>query len=153
MLQKNGADEAKCKTSDFLGIYKRVHGVVDPYIFFGLKTSSSKSYGMAALDRIIGYTKAYVNQYKWTADRASQTIRVTLDFISTHGAVSFLASQDWAAGQFDWIPVAASASALMNKALASAWDTCVVIENWLMKTDVGDPEKLDGAIDAAMRGA
>lgn len=150
---KNGADEGNCKQTSFLDAYKRIQGVVDPYIFFGLKTSLSTGYGLSALSRIVHRTKSYLRQYQWVADRAVQSIGMYLYYLHTSGAITTLSSQDWAAGQVDWIPVAASASMLVKTALANTWDTCAVVEKWLMETDIGDPDKLDRAVDAATRDA
>jgi len=46
--------------------------------------------------------------------------------------------------------VASSVSFLLNQAASVAWGQCPVVEAWLDRTDISDPEKIDAFVEGLL---
>lgn len=147
---RTGSSESVCLAPGFLKEYQRLRGIVDPYVFFGVKADlSSKAWVASALSRIGKTVKSYLRQNAWLVEAPMKMIDLTMDVYFTHGSAVALAAQDFTGG-VDWLAVASSVSFLLNKAADVAWGQCPVVEAWLSNTDISDPEKMDQFVDSLL---
>jgi len=147
---RTGSSESVCLSSGFMNEYQRLRGIVDPYVFFGVKADfSSKAWVASALSRIGKTVKSLLRQNAWLVEAPTKVIDLTLDVHFMHGSAASLAAQDFA-GDVDWLAVASSVSFLLNQAASVAWGQCPVVEAWLDRTDISDPEKIDAFVEGLL---
>lgn len=134
---KYGSTPGECLIARTYQLYKKSHGLVDPFIFFAVKTSTSTGWSLGAVSKLVKLSASYLGQYAWVGQASVGLIGMTLDVMYTKGNVKTLV------GMPDWLGVAAAAASLIDRGLTIAWQQCSVVETWLRRTDLSDVENLE----------
>mmetsp|Transcript_72443 Transcript_72443/g.132629 ORF Transcript_72443/g.132629 Transcript_72443/m.132629 type:complete len:622 (+) Transcript_72443:54-1919(+) len=144
---KGGASAADCWEDGTFEKYMKYYGLVDPYIFFGVKTNlGSTSWALNAASRLASTASSYLGQYAWLGKSVSKSLGVYLDVNYT---VAY--TQDLTGGTADWLTMAAAATALLKTMASVAEVQCPVVESWLQKTDLGDVGKLQQLVETQIK--
>eukprot|EP00928_Gymnodinium_smaydae_P049420 TRINITY_DN33166_c0_g1_i1.p1 TRINITY_DN33166_c0_g1~~TRINITY_DN33166_c0_g1_i1.p1 ORF type:complete len:532 (+),score=61.66 TRINITY_DN33166_c0_g1_i1:237-1598(+) len=138
-----GVESSRCGQPSLKAQYERLVGVVDPYIFFGIKSGNgrftSTNWILGAAKRIVDWSgdharadPTYKNAAKHVARMLGRylSIRFMVDHLNTLGDQMLLA------GSLDPVAIASSATYILNEALTLPWDDCAAIHKQLMQTNL-----------------
>merc|ERR1712061_627363 len=89
-----GGDPAKCLINSVLESYTKLHGTVDPYIWWGLKTNpTGVGWASKALSKLVDASKGYLKQYDWVGNVAKEALLAISTAGYGYGNVVALAQQ------------------------------------------------------------
>lgn len=149
---KFGVAVDRCLESSFLGRYSMMHGLVDPWVFWTLKTNVQLSTWTAqAASRLISSAASYLTQYSEYPLGLQAFIDMSIDATFVKGNIDTVVDSYTGAGGASWVVLASSVASLLNTAAKVHFDSCFAVETWLSRTPLYDSRQMEAFVRSKLQ--